>query len=530
MSENTVKIHITGSGSELQGVGRLSDGRAVFVPGALPGEDVEIEITELKDRFAKGALKKVLTPSTDRVTPDCPYYGSCGGCAARHMNYDCALRLKREKVYNALTRIGGLKDPVVEDTLPSPLVSGYRNKAEFARDNGRVGVFEEGSHSVIDVDSCLLQDEKANALLGYLKANIGKLPVRYIVTRVNSACEVMLTLSLSYPTDISDLAKSVTEQFDFVKSVYACRLSLRPAHALDGPCTLVTGKETLTETLCGLTFSVSPRSFFQVNRLQAERLYDTAISMAGLTGTENVCDIYCGAGTISLCAAKSAAHVTGIEIVPDAIRDAKENAKHNHLPNTTFLCGDAAKLYPALSKKTPFDTVITDPPRAGMDKAVVDALLANPPKRIVYVSCDPGTLARDIKRLTTDGTFRMEKAVPADMFPGTHHVETVCSLVLRNAPVHIDIDVDVEELLQSKRGQATYAQIKQYVMEHTGLNVPNLYISQIKRKYGLDVGESYNKPKSDNPRIPQCPPEKEAAIEEAMKFYGIIDIPSSDSH
>ena len=419
------KINITGSGSELQGVGRLSDGRAVFVPGALPGEEIEIELTEVKNRFAKGTLKKVLTPSPDRITPDCPYYGSCGGCAARHMTYDLACRLKREKVYNALTRIGGAKDALVEDTIPSPLENGYRNKAEFARDGGKIGVFEEGSHSVIDVAGCLLQDDKANELLPFLRGNIGRLPVRYIVTRVSSSGEMMLTLSLTYPTDITDLAKAVMDRFSFVKSVYLCRLSLRPAHALDGTCTLVLGRETLTETLCGLTFSVSPKSFFQVNRLQAEKLYETAIALAGLTGKERVCDIYCGAGTISLCAAKHASHVTGIEIVPDAIRDAKENAKRNGFVNADFLCGDAAKLYPALSKKKPFDTVITDPPRAGMDKAVVDALLAAPPAKIVYVSCDPGTLARDIKHLTADGTFRLIKAIPVDLFPGTHHVETV---------------------------------------------------------------------------------------------------------
>lgn len=422
------QVQITGTGSELQGVGRLPDGRAVFVPFTLPGETVEIELTESKERYAKAKLIRILTPSLQRVVPDCPYYGSCGGCAARHMTYECALKLKMEKVYNALTRIGGVTDAVVEDTIPSPLTDGYRNKAEFARDYRKVGVFEEGSHSVIDVKKCLLQDEKANALIDFLRDNIGKLPVRYIVTRVSSKGEVMLTLSLSYPTDIGSLAKAVTERFDFVKSVYSCRLSLHPVHALDGSCTLVCGRETLTEELCGLTFSVSPRSFFQVNRLQAEKLYETAISLADFSGNENVCDIYCGAGTISLCAARSAAHVTGIEIVPEAIRDAKENAKSNRLSNTDFLCGDAAKLYPALSRKTPFDTVITDPPRAGMDKAVVDALIATPPRRLIYVSCDPGTLARDIKRLTANGVFRMEKAIPVDLFPKTHHVETVALL------------------------------------------------------------------------------------------------------
>ena len=438
---DSAEIIISGSGSELQGVGRLEDGRAVFVPGALPGERVRAEITRSRDRFAEARLISVTWPSPERVTPDCPHYGVCGGCRARHMTYECELRLKREKVLSALTRIGGLGCPLVADTLPSPLTRGYRNKAEFACDGARAGVFAEGSRSVCDTNECLLQHDRANALLRFIKPKIGRLPVKYIVTRTNSAGELMLTLSLSSAADVRALADETLRALPFVVSVYTCRLSPRPAHALDGECTLVRGKRTLIEKLCGLAFEIGPRAFFQVNTLQAERLYETALGFAELSGGARVCDIYCGAGTISLCAARAIQHatssgaahavpaVTGIELVPEAIENARQNARANGLNYMTeFICGDAAEEYPRLSAQRPFDTVITDPPRAGMDRRVIEALIKTPPERVVYVSCDPATLARDVKLLCESRRFRFDRAVPVDMFPGTGHVETVCCL------------------------------------------------------------------------------------------------------
>lgn len=423
------EILITGSGSELQGVGRLSDGRAVFVPGALPGEKVRVEITKSKDRFAEAQLLSVIEAAPERQAPDCPYYPACGGCRARHMTYESSLRLKRERVYSALTRIGGLDAGIdVASAQPSPLTQGYRNKAELACAGPAVGVFEEGSRRVIDTERCLLQPECVNALLAGIRPYIKGLNPKYIVPRVNSKGEMMLTLSFIYPADIEKAAFELTKAFSFIKSVYICVLRQGHTHALDGRCTKVCGADTLTEELCGLTFSVSPRSFFQVNRLQAEKLYSLALEMAELKPGEQVCDIYCGAGTISLCAARTAGHVTGIEIVPEAIRDAKSNAKVNKLTEKTeFLCGDAAKLYPKLARQ--FDCVITDPPRAGMEKPVIDALIEHPAKRLVYVSCDPGTLARDIKLLTQSGAYKFVRAIPVDMFPWTGHVETVVLLV-----------------------------------------------------------------------------------------------------
>ena len=520
------KVLITGTGSELQGVGRLEDGRAVFVPMALPGETAEIEITREKDRFAQARLVSTENPSPRRTQPVCPYYGSCGGCRAQHMEYGLSLSLKREKVQNALTHIGGLTEPLVEETLPSEKILAYRNKAEFACVNGCTGVFEEGTNRVIDTDACLLQADSVNRLLVWLKKNMGNLPIKYIVTRINDAGEIMLTLSLTYPGDITELARRVCAAFEEVRSVYLCRLNRLPAHALDGECVKVLGEDTLFERLCGLSFTVSPRSFFQVNRPQAEKLYETALRMAELKSTDKIADIYCGAGTISLCAARACAHVTGIEIVPEAIRDAKRNAERNGLTKKTeFLCGDAARVYPALAAKNRFDAVIVDPPRKGLDKAVTDALIAVPAEKLVYVSCDPGTLARDVKLLTQSGRYRFVSAQPVDMFPLTAHVETVVLLSkLHEAKHHVSVKLDMDEMdLTSAESKATYEEIKKYVAEHNeGMKVSSLNIAQVKRKCGIELAENYNLPKSEDSKQPLCPKEKEDAIVEALKAFQMI--------
>ena len=425
---------ITGSGSEMQGVGRLSDGRACFVPFAIPGETVEVEIVSAKDRFVNAKLVSVSEASDDRIAPFCPHYTVCGGCQAQHMTYERALRMKKDRVYDALKRLGGIEDPCVLDTVSSEKRTGYRNKAEFAFKGNYAGAFAAGSHRVVDIDSCPLQTEEANRVFRFVKKNRGNLPIAYVVPRVNAKGEMLLTVSVEKNCSLKPLTDRLMKEFPFLLSVHVCLLGNRPAHALDGAVRCVAGSGEFFETLSGLSFSVSPRSFFQVNHPQAETLYETALCMAELKGNEKVCDIYCGAGTISLAAAKRCAFVTGIEIVEDAVRDANKNAERNGLKEKTrFYAGDAADVYGRIYKKEKFDVVIVDPPRKGMDAAVVKALLASPPEKIVYVSCNPATLARDVKMLTAGGIFRFEKAVPVDMFPMTEHVESVVCLKRGNA-------------------------------------------------------------------------------------------------
>ena len=282
------------------------------------------------------------------------------------------------------------------------------------------------------------------------------------------------------------------------------------------------GAGYIEDTLCGLTFRLSPRSFYQVNHHQAERLYRAAIDLAEIRKTDTVLDLYCGVGTITLAMASAAGKVIGVEVVPQAIEDAKENARRNGIANAEFFCGDAGQAALALEESGVRPDVITvDPPRKGLNADAIAAIVRMSPRRLVYVSCDPATLARDVALLKEQG-YRLQSATACDLFPRCAHVETVCLLVLRNPVTHINIDVDVEELVQDKRGTATYGQIKDYVLERSGLKVSSLYIAQVKQKYGIIERENYNKTKSENVKQPQCPPEKEKAITEALKHFGMI--------
>ena len=283
------------------------------------------------------------------------------------------------------------------------------------------------------------------------------------------------------------------------------------------------GSDVLTDHLCGLTFRLSVPSFFQVNRPMAEVLYETALDFAGLTGRELVLDLYCGAGTISQVMARRAARVIGAEIVPEAIADARENARRNGVENAEFFCGDASAVAADLAAKglRP-DVICVDPPRKGLAPEVVDTAAAMSPRRIVYVSCDPATLARDVKRFGERG-YRAVRAVAVDMFPRTANVETICLLSKLNAKQHIEINLDMDELdLTDAEKKATYQEIKNYVLEHSGLKVSSLYIAQVKQKCGIIERENYNKPKSEDAKQPQCPPDKEKAIKEALTHFGMI--------
>lgn len=441
---NMEQVRITGVGSELQGVGRLSDGRAVFVPGALPEELVEIEITKDAARFCEARLVDVLSPSPNRREPACPAYGICGGCHARHMCYEETLVQKRQRVYDAISRIGGVENPLVRDTIGCANPERTRNKAEFpigknAEGKPVIGAYAAGSHRVVPLTDCLLQKEPAARTLAWFSDHLPRLTcashLTGIVTRVNREGKMMLTICADAPilSDISKLIPHLTAALPELSSVYFLHQNRRPAHALDGKCTLLWGDKTLDDHLLGLTFSLSPQSFFQVNPEQTEILYQTALDAAGLFSGCNarILDAYCGAGTITLAAARLAKKAVGVEIVAPAIADAKQNAKRNSLADKArFICADAAREIPKLiASGERFDAAILDPPRKGADEKLIQSLIHARPPRISYVSCNPATLARDIK-LFCAGDYRFEWAQPVDMFPWTGHVETVALLTL----------------------------------------------------------------------------------------------------
>ena len=281
--------------------------------------------------------------------------------------------------------------------------------------------------------------------------------------------------------------------------------------------------DTLEDELCGLTFRLSVPSFYQVNRDQAEVLYRKAVEYAGLTGGELVVDLYCGAGTITQVMAGGAGRVIGAEIVPEAIEDARENARRNGIENVEFFCGDAAQLAADFAGRglRP-DVICVDPPRKGLAPGVISAAAQMAPQRVVYVSCDPGTLGRDVKRFAEYG-YRVQRAAACDLFPGTRHVETVCLLSKLKSTQHIEVELDMDELdLTAAEKKATYDEIKDYVLEHSGLKVSSLYIAQVKQQCGIIERENYNKPKSEDAKQPQCPPDKEKAIKEALQHFGMI--------
>ena len=530
------RARVEGYTSEGLGVARI-DGQAVFVHRALRGEDCDILLLKVLKNAAFGKAVKAYAPSPHRAEPDCPYYGRCGGCDFRHMDRAEELDAKRQRVQDALRRIGGSAVTVESIDGGEPLH--YRNKSQYpVAADGSVGFYRARSHQVVPVERCLIQkpqaDKAAQALRDYIRTygvscydeKTRRGLVRYLYIRTNGAGQSLLCVLVNgkkLPHEqelVALLRQAVPDAVGVVMGV-----NTQPTGAVLGTeYRTLWGADVLTDTLCGLTFRLSVPSFYQVNREMAEVLYDKAVEFAGLTGGETVLDLYCGAGTITQVMARHAGQVIGAEIVPEAIEDAKENAKRNNIANVAFFCGDASAVAADFAAKglRP-DVICVDPPRKGLTPEVVQAAAQMAPRRIVYVSCDPATLARDVKLFAQSG-YEAVRAAAVDMFPGTANIETVVLLSkgeVDSKKIRVEFSLEDMDMSEFQDG-ATYPQIKEYVLEHTGLKVSNLYISQIKRKCGIGVGKNYNLPKSEDSRQPQCPLEKEKAIREAFKYFGMI--------
>ena len=429
---------VEGYSSEGLGIVKL-DGAVVFVPGAVRGETVDLRITRVMRTTAAGEIVNIHTPSPRRITPDCPYYGRCGGCDFRHLTYEEELWAKRQRVQDALTRLGKL-DLQVEEILGAGNPTHYRNKSQYpVGADGTIGFYRARSHQVVAVDRCCIQselsDKTAQAVGEWMRRyqvaaydeTTGKGLVRHIYVRVNRAgeslcCVVVNGRRLPREPELTALIRAAAPET--VGVVLGSNTS-RGNVILGERYRTLWGQNFLMDTLCGLTFKLSVPSFYQVNREQAEVLYGKALEFAQLTGEETVLDLYCGTGTITLSMAARAKRVIGAEIVEAAIQDAEENAQRNGIENAEFFCGDAAAVAEKLqSDGLRPDVVLVDPPRKGLAPEVVRSVAELAPERIVYVSCDPATLARDA-RLFGDLGYRAVRACAVDMFPGTRHVETV---------------------------------------------------------------------------------------------------------
>lgn len=536
-----IEVNITGLGSSGEGVGK-ADGFTVFVHGALPGEKVSVKLFQVKKSYASGRILNILEESPQRVKPQCAFYEKCGGCQLQHLNYEGQLSVKRQQVKDAIERIGHITCCEVLPVLGMENPWHYRNKMQFpaAKTEGKIqiGCYAALTHNVINIDDCLIQKQANNKIMQVVRQwmqqfNIsaydettGKGVVRHVMGRAGAKNGEVMAVIVTACYDIPHAGELVTmlkTEVDGLKSIVQNINKKRTNIIMGAKNRVLYGKSTIKDRLGNLKFNISPLSFFQVNSAQTEKLYATALDFAALSGKETVIDCYCGTGTISLYLAQKARKVYGIEIVEPAIKDANENAKANNIANAEFICGDAAVEMPALLKSgVKPDTVLLDPPRAGCDKKVLAAIAGVKPEKIVYVSCNPASLARDMAFLTENG-YKAVKAQPVDMFPMTSHIETVVLLSKLNAKQHIEVELNLDELdLTAAESKATYEEIKEYVLEKFGLKVSSLYISQVKRKCGLDVGQNYNLSKKEDAKVPQCPPEKEAAIMEALKHFQMI--------
>ena len=557
-------LKIEDMGENGEGIGRL-DGYIWFVKDAVIGDVIEAGVTKMKKQYGFARLIRVIEPSEYRTEERCPSARRCGGCQIQAVDYQEQLRLKEKKVYNNLKRIGGLSslllpggENMAEQTkeeaernavVMEPIIGmenpwRYRNKAQFPfgrnKDGNIVTGFYAGrTHDIVEQEDCLLGVEENREILSIIRNFMEEYKiepyneethrglVRHVLIRKGfQTGELMVCLVINGRKLPGQQA--LTEHLLEIPGMTSISLNVNQEKT-----NVILGKELInlwgeghiTDYIGAVQYRISPLSFYQVNPVQTERLYGTALEYAGLTGNETVWDLYCGIGTISLFLAQKAKQVYGVEIVPQAIDDARENARLNHMENVEFFVGKAEEVLPEQYERNQIyaDVIVVDPPRKGCDEKCLETIVKMSPNRVVYVSCNSSTLARDVKYLEERG-YRTERVRCVDMFPHSGHVETVVLLSkgeVDSKKIRVEFSLEDMDMSEFQDG-ATYPQIKEYVLEHTGLKVSNLYISQIKRKCGIGVGKNYNLPKSEDSRQPQCPPEKEKAIREAFKYFGMI--------
>ena len=542
------------------------DERKVTIKSALPGQKVKYMVTKKKSGMAEGKVLEVLERSPlEDVEPTCPYFGACGGCAYQTMSYDNQLKLKADMVKALLDRVllaedSNSKDYEWEGILGSPSQTAYRNKMEFtfgdAYKDGplALGLHQKGSfYDILTVDGCeIIGADWSRILTATLAFFSGRnVPffhrmrhegiLRNLVVRQSRANgQFLINLVTStqwdaYGFDVKQLLQAFVEMLLELEKSDAFAGSIAGILYTENDALgdvvqsdrmeLLYGQDYIEEEILGLKFKISPFSFFQTNTGGCEVLYEKARDyiMRGsvkLDSDKTVFDLYSGTGTIAQMMAAVSKKVIGIEIVEEAVEAAKENAKANGLSNCEFIAGDVLKAIDLVDEKP--DLIIVDPPRDGIHPKALEKILAFGVGEIVYISCKPTSLARDLETIIRRG-YHVDKVCCVDQFPRTSHVETVVLLSQQKPDDTIEIDLDLDELdATSAETKATYQEIKDYVLKEFGLRLSNLYISQIKRKCGIEVGENYNLPKTENPKVPQCPKEKEDAIKAALKYFAMI--------
>lgn len=521
--------------------------KTVTVKNGIPGQKVKFSVSKIRKGKAEGKILEVLRPSELEMTPDCPHFGQCGGCTYQNLPYEEQLKLKESQVKSMMDEaVDG--DYVWEGIKPSPARQEYRNKMEFSfgdeyKDGPlALGMHKRGSfHDIVNVADCRIVDEDYRKILACTLdcAKKSGLPYYHRMKHTGFFRHLLVRKAVKTGEILIDIVTTTEYDFEsgFGQEYWAGQLLDLP---LDGKIAgilhtkndsvadvvkdegtdIIYGQDCFYEELLGMKFKITPFSFFQTNSLGAEVLYDMARTYIGDTKDKVIFDLYSGTGTIAQILAPVAKRVVGVEIVEEAVTAAKENAKLNGLDNCTFWAGDVLKVIDELGEVP--DLIVIDPPRDGVHPKALEKITNFGVERMVYIACKPTSLARDLEMLQGRG-YEVERMGCVDLFPGTVHVETVVLLSQQKPDDTIEIDLDLDELdATSAELKATYQEIKDYVLKEFGLKVSSLYISQVKRKCGIEVGENYNLPKSENARVPQCPKEKEDAIKAALKYYAMI--------
>ena len=547
-----VTVEITDIGVSGEGIGHV-DGYTLFIKDAVIGDVVEAKVMKAKKNYGYARLMKVVTSSEYRVEPKCAFARRCGGCQIQEMSYERQLVFKDQKIRGNLERIGGFtKDQI--DAVMQPVVGmehpfGYRNKAQFPfgtdkEGNPITGFYAGRTHDIIANTDCALgveqNQEILEIILQYMRENkiksydekAGKGLIRHALIRYGfKTKEIMVCLVVNgkkLPKAERLIEKLI--QIEGMTSITISPNTRRDNVIMGDSYEILWGQGYITDYIGNVKYQISPLSFYQVNPVQTEKLYGLALEYADLKGDETVWDLYCGIGTISLFLAQKAKQVYGVEIVPQAIEDAKENAKINQIDNAEFFVGKAEEVLPEYyadyarehnGETAHADVIVVDPPRKGCDETLLETIVKMQPEKVVYVSCDSATLARDLKYLCANG-YEIMVCRGVDQFPQSVHIETCVLLSKLKSTPHIEVDIELDEMDLSKaESKATYAEITQYVLENTGLNVSRLYIAQVKRKHGLIERINYNVGDGKS-RVPQVTPEKEKAIEDALRHFQMI--------
>ena len=543
---DSVTVSVTDMGQDGEGIGK-AEGYTLFIKDAVVGDKVRAKVIKAKKNYGYARLMEVLEPSPDRVEPRCSCARQCGGCQIQALSYQRQLQFKEEKVRNVLERIGGFEKIPLQPIIGMENPYRYRNKAQFPIGTDRegrpiAGFYAGRTHTIIPQEDCVLgvRENKAilEVILGFMeefsipayREEEGSGLVRHVLIRYGFATkEIMVCVVIN--GDRLPKAEILAERLSDIAGMTSISINKNKRRTnviLGEEVEVIWGRPFIEDVLDGVRYQISPLSFYQVNPVQTKVLYEKALQYAGLHGTETVWDLYCGIGTISLFLARQAGKVYGVEIVPQAIEDARRNAALNGMENVEFMVGKAEEILPEKYEKegVSADVIVVDPPRKGCDPELLDTMLQIRPKRIVYVSCDPATLARDL-RLLCAGGYKLQKVQPVDQFPHSVHVETVC-LLSREKSVkrYVHVDVTPEEL--GMRGKSknvkhpTYPQIREYVKEKHGLTVSSANIASVKDECGMEKQFSYKEAGMAAKKRPNCPKKKRDAIVEAFVHFGML--------